>query len=123
MAEYKLGQIEGIFADIIWDNAPMTSRRLTELAEERLHWKRTTTYTVLKRLCDRGLFQNDGSQVTALVSREEFYARQSEQFVEETFHGSLPAFLAAFGSRKRLSDGEIDQLQQLIDEMRRESRG
>ena len=123
MAEYKLGQIEGIFADIIWDNAPVTSRRLTELAEERLHWKRTTTYTVLKRLCDRGLFRNDGSQVTALVSREEFYARQSEQFVEETFHGSLPAFLAAFGSRKRLSNQEIDQLQQLIDEMRRESRG
>ena len=123
MAEYKLGRIEGIFADMIWDNAPVTSRRLTELAEERLHWKRTTTYTVLKRLCDRGLFRNDGSQVTALVSREEFYARQSEQFVEETFHGSLPAFLAAFGSRKRLSNQEIDQLQQLIDEMRRESRG
>ncbi len=123
MAEYKLGRIEGIFADMIWDNAPVTSRRLTELAQERLHWKRTTTYTVLKRLCDRGLFRNDGSQVTALVSREEFYARQSEQFVEETFHGSLPAFLAAFGSRKRLSDQEIDQLQQLIDEMRGESRG
>ena len=123
MAEYKLGRIEGIFADMIWDNAPVTSRRLTELAEERLHWKRTTTYTVLKRLCDRELFRNDGGQVTALVSREEFYARQSEQFVEETFHGSLPAFLAAFGSRKQLSDREIDQLQQLIDEMRRESRG
>ena len=123
MAEYKLGRIEGIFADMIWDNAPVTSRRLTELAQERLHWKRTTTYTVLKRLCDRGLFRNDGGQVTALVSREEFYARQSEQFVEETFHGSLPAFLAAFGSRKQLSDREIDQLQQLIDEMRRESRG
>lgn len=123
MAEYKLGRIEGIFADMIWDNAPVTSRRLTELAQERLHWKRTTTYTVLKRLCDRGLFRNDGGQVTALVSREEFYARQSEQFVEETFHGSLPAFLAAFGSRKQLSDREIDQLQQLIDDMRRESRG
>ena len=123
MAEYKLGRIEGIFADMIWGNAPVTSRRLTELAEEQLHWKRTTTYTVLKRLCDRGLFRNDGGQVTALVSREEFYARQSEQFVEETFHGSLPAFLAAFGSRKQLSDREIDQLQQIIDDMRRESRG
>lgn len=123
MAEYKLGRIEGIFADMIWDNAPVTSRRLTELAQERLHWKRTTTYTVLKRLCDRGLFRNDGGQVTALVSREEFYARQSEQFVEETFHGSLPAFLAAFGCRKQLSGREIDQLQQIIDDMRRESRG
>ena len=95
MAEYKLGEIETIFADIIWDNEPVTSRRLTELAEERLNWKRTTTYTILKRLCDRELFRNKDGKVTSLVSREEFYARQSEIFVDETFHGSLPAFLAA----------------------------
>lgn len=119
MAEYKLGEIETIFADIIWDNEPVSSRRLTELAEERLNWKRTTTYTILKRLCDRGLFQNVGGQVTSLVSKEEFYARQSEQFVEETFQGSLPAFLAAFSSRKKLSDAEIDELQKVIDSMRR----
>ena len=123
MAEYKLGEIETIFADIIWDNEPLTSRRLTELAEERLNWKRTTTYTILKRLCERGLFQNNGGTVTSLVSREEFYARQSEQFVEETFNGSLPAFLAAFGSRKKLSDSEIDELQKVIDAMRGESHG
>ena len=79
MADYHLGEIESIFADIIWSNAPLTSRLLAELAEQRLRWKRTTTYTVLKRLCDRGLFQNQGGTVTALVSREEFYARQSEQ--------------------------------------------
>ena len=115
MAEYKLGEIETIFADIIWDNEPVSSRRLTELAEERLNWKRTTTYTILKRLCDR-----DG-KVTSRVSREEFYARQSEIFVDETFHGSLPAFLAAFGSRKKLSDGEIDELQKVIDSMREDS--
>ena len=118
MAEYKLGEIETIFADIIWYNEPVSSRRLTELAEERLNWKRTTTYTILKRLCDRELFRNDGGKVTSLVSREEFYARQSEMFVEETFHGSLPAFLAAFGSRKKLSDSEIDELQKVIDAMR-----
>lgn len=121
MAEYKLGEIETIFADIIWDNEPVSSRRLTELAEERLNWKRTTTYTILKRLCERGLFQNNGGTVTSLVSREEFYARQSEMFVEETFNGSLPAFLAAFGSRKKLSDSEIDELQKVIDAMRGES--
>ena len=121
MAEYKLGEIETIFADIIWDNEPVSSRRLTELAEERLNWKRTTTYTILKRLCDRELFQNEGGKVTSLVSREEFYARQSEQFVEDTFQGSLPAFLAAFGSRKKLSDAEIDELQKVIDAMRGES--
>lgn len=119
MAEYKLGEVESIFADIIWNNEPLSSRRLAELAQERLNWKRTTTYTVLKRLCDRELFQNVDSTVTSLVSREEFYARQSEQFVEETFHGSLPAFLAAFGSRKQLSDTEIDELQKVIDAMRR----
>ena len=121
MAEYKLGEIETIFADIIWDNEPDTSRRLTELAEERLNWKRTTTYTILKRLCDRELFRNKDGKVTSLVSREEFYARQSEIFVDETFHGSLPAFLAAFGSRKKLSDGEIDELQKVIDSMREDS--
>ena len=119
MADYKLGEIETIFADIIWDNEPLSSRRLAELAQERLDWKRTTTYTILKRLCDRELFQNEGGTVTSLVSREEFYARQSEIFVEEIFHGSLPAFLAAFGSRKKLSDSEIDELQKVIDSMRR----
>ena len=119
MAEYKLGEIESIFADIIWDNEPLSSRRLAELALERLEWKRTTTYTILKRLCDRELFQNEGGTVTSLVSREEFYARQSEMFVEDTVHGSLPAFLAAFGSRKKLSDSEIDELQKVIDSMRR----
>lgn len=123
MAEYKLGEIETIFADIIWDNEPVSSRRLTELAEERLNWKRTTTYTILKRLCDRELFRNEGGKVTSLVSREEFYARQSEMFVEESFNGSLPAFLAAFGSRKKLSEAEIDELQKVIDAMRGESHG
>lgn len=118
MAEYKLGEVESIFADIIWNNEPLSSRRLAELAEERLNWKRTTTYTILKRLCDRELFQNNNGTVTSRISREEFYARQSEQFVEDTFQGSLPAFLAAFGSRKKLSDQEIDELQKIIDSMR-----
>ena len=81
MAEYRLGEVESIFADIIWKNEPLTSRRLAELAEQRLSWKRTTTYTILKRLCDRGLFQNQEGTVTSLLSREEFYARQSEHFV------------------------------------------
>ena len=118
MADYHLGEVESIFADIIWKNEPLTSRHLAELAEETLSWKRTNTQTVMKRLCDRGLFQNQGGTVTSLVSREEFYARQSEQFVEDTFQGSLPAFLAAFGSRKKLSDAEIDELQKIIDSMR-----
>ena len=118
MEEYRLGEVESLFADIIWKNEPLSSRRLAQLAEERLKWKRTTTYTILKRLCDRGLFRNQDGTVTSLISREEFYARRSEQFVEDTFQGSLPAFLAAFGSRKKLSDAEIDELQKVIDSMR-----
>ncbi len=119
MIEYKLGEVEGRFADIIWNNEPISSRRLAELAEEALAWKRTTTYTILKRLCDRGLFRNEGGTVTSCVSKEEFFAVQSEKFVEETFAGSLPAFLAAFGSRKQLNDADIEELQKLIDSMRR----
>ena len=119
MAEYKLGEVESVFADIIWSNEPLSSRQLAEQAEKRLCWKRTTTYNILKRLGDRGLFCNEGGTVTSKVSREEFYAHQSEQFVEETFHGSLPAFLTAFASRKKLSDSEIDELQKVIDSMRR----
>ena len=118
MPEYRLGEVESVFADIIWKNEPLSSRRLAELAEERLHWKRTTTYTILKRLCDRALFQNVDGTVSSLVSREDFYAERSNQFVQETFQGSLPAFLAAFGSRKKLSDAEIDELQKVIDAMR-----
>ena len=118
MTEYRLGEAEAVFADIIWKNEPLPSRLLAELAEQRLNWKRTTAYTVLKRLCDRGLFQNSGGMVSSLVSREEFYARQSEQFVDSAFQGSLPAFLAAFSSRKKLTEPEINELQKLIDSMR-----
>lgn len=116
--EFKLGEIETIFAEIIWNNEPLSTRHLTELAEDRLKWKRTTTYTVLKRLCDRGLFLNAGGTVIALISREDFYAGQSEEFVANTFQGSLPAFLAAFVRRKKLSDFEIKEIQTIINEMR-----
>ena len=119
MAEYKLGEIETIFADIIWNNEPITTRRLTEMAEQRLKWKRTTTYTVLKKLCEKGIFKTENSIVTALISKREFEGLQSQQFVEETFRGSLPAFLTAFSSQKKLSEQEIDELQRLFDSMRR----
>ena len=118
MIDCRLGEVETLFANIIWENEPLPSRRLAQLAEEKLNWKRTTTYTVLKRLCDRGLFRNEGSTVTAVISKKEFYAMQSEKFVEDTFDGSLPAFLAAFGTRKKLSGHEIDELQSIIDSMR-----
>ena len=115
MAEYRMGELESVFADMIWSSEPVSSGQLVKMAEEKLKWKRTTTYTVLKRLCERGLFQNSDSTVTPLVSREEFYARQSQMFVEETFHCSLPAFLAAFTTRKALSPAEIAEIRRLID--------
>lgn len=118
MDDTKLGVIESRFADLIWAHEPLTSGELVKLCQEELTWKKSTTYTVLKKLCDRGLFRNDSGTVTAAVSREEFHARQSERFVEETFDGSLPAFLAAFTSRKKLTREEIRQLQKLIDESR-----
>lgn len=118
MSDFRMGAAEGKFADIIWRHEPITSGRLAKFGEAEFGWKKTTSFTVLKRLCDRGIFQNQNGTVTSLISREDYYARHSQQYVEETFGGSLPAFLAAFGSRKRLSDQEIDELQKLIDSMR-----
>ena len=103
MAEIQLGAVEARFADIIW------------LAAAELSWKRTTTHTVLRRLCDKGLFQNNNGMVTSLLSRQEFYARHSKKYVDETFAGSLPAFLAAFTSEKKLTAEEIAEIRELID--------
>ena len=119
MSELRMGTIESRFADMIWENEPVPSPELVKLAERELNWKKSTTYTVLKRLCERGIFQNQGGVVTSLISRQDFYAVQSEKFVEETFSGSLPAFLAAFTARKKLSEEEIAELQALIDQSRR----
>jgi len=115
MAEIQLGAVEARFADIIWEKEPVTSTELTKLAAAAFTWKRTTTHTVLRRLCDKGLFQNNDGTVTSLISRQEFYARHSKKYVDETFQGSLPAFLAAFTSEKRLTAEEVAQLHQLID--------
>lgn len=118
MNDTKLGAVEARFADIIWQHEPISSGELIKLAEAALGWKKSTTYTVLKRLCARGLFQNEGGLVRALVSRGDYYAMQSERFVEERFDGSLPAFVAAFGTRKKLSDEEVEALRRIIDGMR-----
>lgn len=118
MSELRLGTAEARFADIIWDNEPVSSGELAKLANEEFKWKKTTSFTVLKRLCERGLFQNQSGTITSLISREEFYARHSETYVEKAFGGSLPAFLAAFGTRKKLTDQEIDEIREIIDSMR-----
>lgn len=115
MEEMKLGMVEAHFADLIWQHEPISSRELVALCEKELKWKKSTTYTVLKKLCEKGLFQNENSVITSLISKQEFYAIQSEQFVEETFAGSLPAFIAAFTTRKTLSAEELAQIRRMID--------
>lgn len=115
MAEIQLGTVESRFADIIWEREPVTTAELIKLAAEKLAWKRTTTHTVLHRLCGKGLFQNNNGVVTSLLSRQEFYARHSKKYVDETFAGSLPAFFAAFTSEKKLTAEEIAEIRELID--------
>ena len=113
MSDLKMGPVETRFAEIIWDREPVGS---TELV---LGWKKSTTYTVLKRLCDRGIFQNEGGTVTSRLSRADYDTAQSQQFVEESFSGSLPAFITAFTRQKKLTEDEIAELQKLIDQNRR----
>lgn len=115
MAQIKLGMVEARFADIVWANAPLTTKTLVALCEKELNWKRTTTYTVLKKLCDRGIFETKDSVISALISKEEFHAIQSEQFVKENFQGSLPAFIAAFTARNELTREELEQIRKLMD--------
>lgn len=115
MNDTKLGLVESKFADIVWRSEPLSSRKLVELCQQELGWKKSTTYTVLKKLCDRGIFQNQDGTVTSLISKSNFCAMQSEKFVEETFDGSLPAFLAAFTTRKNLSAEDVAQIRAMID--------
>ncbi|MGN1083433.1 MAG: BlaI/MecI/CopY family transcriptional regulator [Lachnospiraceae bacterium] len=116
MTGIQLGEIESRFADIIWEYEPIPSPELVKHAAERLGWKKSTTYTVLKRLCEKGIFVNNKGVVTSLLSKPEFFSLQSERFVEETFHGSLPAFLTAFTARKGLSPEDVKALRRMVAE-------
>ena len=115
MEDHKLGAMETRFAELIWVHAPIASGELVKICQKELEWKKSTTYTMLRRLCQRGIFQNQGGLVTPLLSREEFQALQSEKFVEDTFQGSLPAFFAAFTRRKKLTEQEVSELRRMID--------
>lgn len=111
----SLGAVESRFADLIWENEPVSSGELVKLCERELSWKKSTVYTVLKKLCDRGIFVNNGGTVTSAVSREEFNSKKTVSFVEETFNGSLPAFIAAFTNGKGISQKEADEIRAMID--------
>lgn len=120
MEQYKLGEMEEKFAELIWEREPVGSGELVKLCEKEFNWKRTTTYTMLKRLCERKIFANEKGMVTALMSKEEFQAAVGENFINEKFGGSLPVFLAAFTKRKKLNSKEIEELKKLIDEYEEE---
>ena len=122
MDSLKLGLVEARFADIVWDSAPLRTAELVRICEEELEWKRTTTYTVLKKLCDRGIFRTENSIVTVRIPKEEFHAMQGRQFLEENYRGSLPAFIAAFTKRNPLSPEDAEEIQQMIAAYRKGAR-
>ena len=115
MEDFRLGVVETRFAELIWTHEPLTSGELVKLCAKELEWKKSTTYTVLKKLCDRGIFQNQDGMVTSVLSQKEFQSRQSRRFVEDTFSGSLPAFIAAFAEGGELSDQELLEIPRMID--------
>ena len=115
MNELRLGAVETRFAELIWAHEPLSSGELVKLCQEELQWKKSTTYTILRRLCQRGLFENRGGTVHALVTQEEYQLRQGERFLEARFGGSLPLFVAAFTRRGKLKEDEVEELRRLID--------
>lgn len=122
--DISLGVIEGRFADIVWAKAPISCVELVRLAAEEMKWKRTTTYTVIKKLCDKELFtKDDNGIVTALVSREEYLSRQGEQLVDRAYGGSLPMFIAGFVNHRKLSQKDIDEIKKMLDDAEEAERG
>lgn len=115
----KIHESEYRFCLIMWEHQPVTPVELVKLCQDRLGWKRTTTYTVIKRLAQRGILKSEDGKITALVSKEEAQAREINELVEEKFQGSLPAFIAAFTKRQDISDEELDQVQGMIDRIRK----
>lgn len=116
MMDIELGEVQAIFADIIWEHEPIGSGELVKICEKELKWKKPTTYTVLRKLCEKGLFRNEDGIVSSVISREDFNASKSEKFVKDTFAGSLPAFIAAFMSHKKISPAEVAEIQKMIDD-------
>ena len=117
----KVFESEYRFCLILWEHEPIKSKELVRLCQEQLGWKATTTYTVIKRLSERGVVKNENTIVTSLISKDQAQQAEIDQLVEKTFEGSLPAFLAAFTRRRQLSDREIDAMQAMIDAYRKEN--
>lgn len=120
MKEIELGEVQAKFADIVWENEPVSSGELVKICEKALSWKKSTTYTVLRKLCEKGLFVNENGTVKSVISREEFYFSKSEKVIEESFGDSLPAFIAAFISRRSITGEEAEEIQKMIDRFRKD---
>lgn len=118
MNENKLGLVETRFAELIWQNEPIPSGELVKICQAELSWKKPTTYNVLRKLCEKGIFQNCNGIVSSILSKEDFYAKQGEDLVNDAFSGSLPAFIAAFTKRKTLSPQEVDEIRKLISDFK-----
>lgn len=116
MVDYRLAEAESKFMDLIWENGPINSTELARLSEEVMRWKKSTTYTIIKRLCNRGILKNEGAVVSAAISHDEFFALQSRRFIEDSFGGSLPRFLTSFIGGQKLSDKQAEELVRLINE-------
>jgi predicted transcriptional regulator len=123
MPEFKLSPLEAKFADIVWESAPITSPELVKICERKLNWKKSTMYTVLKKLCERGIFKNDHASVSVEVTKDEFYEGHSRKYVEDTFGGSLPKFLTAFIAGGKLSEKQAEEIKHLIDERKEGDNG
>lgn len=115
----KVFESEYRFCLILWEHEPINSGELAKLCQEQLEWKRTTTYTVIKRLSEKGVLKNENSIVSSLVSKDEMQAAEIDEFVEKKFEGSLPAFIAAFTKHQKISDEELDEVQKMIDRYRK----
>lgn len=116
MGDYRLASAEEKFAEMIWANAPISSTELVKLCEKEMNWKKSTTYTMLKKLCEKGIFQNQNALVSVLITKSEFYSRQSRRYVEDVFAGSLPGFLTAFCGGRKLSKEEAEEMKRFIEE-------
>ena len=123
MKDMELAAVQERFADIVWANEPISSGDLVKVCEKELNWKKPTTYTVLRKLCEKGLLQNEDGTVSSLVSKDEFYSAKSKQIVEDSYNGSLPAFIAAFASGKKLSKKDVDEIQKMIDDFKKGGHG
>ena len=119
MEELELGEVQLEFAELLWKTVPVPSGELVKICKDAFGWKKPTTYTVLRKLCEKGIFVNDNGTVKTVIDREKFYSARSGFFVEKEFGGSLPLFLTAFASHKALSQKEVDEIQKLIDEYRK----